>query len=236
MFLYFFLAFFVIKLHLFDVKMNYEKFIQFVRQSEHFDEVQQKELKELTEKYPYFKLMKWLYLRSLNSTNSVYFGQELKKTALYAADRRNLYYYIHPEELQTNEPAVFRNENSGGYFDMLNKLDSKGENNRKSLFSLAEKLKAARETLKTEPKSDAYPEPSTLPTATTEVAPDDEVVKTVIPEDTNYEEMEKRAKRLIKEKKYVEAIEILEELNLNNPKKSIYFADQIRFLKKIIQN
>ena len=36
--------------------------------------------------------------------------------------------------------------------------------------------------------------------------------------------------------KYEEALVILNELNLNNPKKSIYFADQIRFLEKVIAN
>jgi hypothetical protein len=44
------------------------------------------------------------------------------------------------------------------------------------------------------------------------------------------------AKKLIREHKYMEAIEILKLLNLNNPKKSVYFADQIRFLEKVIVN
>ncbi|MDE5903170.1 MAG: hypothetical protein K2H21_08145 [Muribaculaceae bacterium] len=41
---------------------------------------------------------------------------------------------------------------------------------------------------------------------------------------------------LIKNRKYAEALAIIEELNLKNPEKSIYFADQIRFLKKLIIN
>ena len=48
--------------------------------------------------------------------------------------------------------------------------------------------------------------------------------------------LEERSHRLIRERKYPEAIEILKQLNLINPKKSIYFADQIRFLEKIIAN
>lgn len=42
------------------------------------------------------------------------------------------------------------------------------------------------------------------------------------------------AKILIKNRNYTKALEIIEQLNLKNPEKSIYFADQIRFLKKLI--
>ena len=48
--------------------------------------------------------------------------------------------------------------------------------------------------------------------------------------------LEENLKKCIREKKYAEAIEILKKLNLINPKKSIYFADQIRYLEKILQN
>jgi len=41
---------------------------------------------------------------------------------------------------------------------------------------------------------------------------------------------------LVKNGNYSKAIEIISELNLKNPKKSIYFADQIRFLRKLIIN
>ena len=40
--------------------------------------------------------------------------------------------------------------------------------------------------------------------------------------------------KLIKERKYREALQLIEAQNLNNPQKSIYFAHQIRFLKKLI--
>lgn len=41
---------------------------------------------------------------------------------------------------------------------------------------------------------------------------------------------------LIKNRNYEKALEILSDLNLNNSEKSIYFADQIRFIKKLIAN
>lgn len=40
----------------------------------------------------------------------------------------------------------------------------------------------------------------------------------------------------IKQRRYDKALEIIKGLNLNNPNKSIYFADQIRFLEKLIIN
>ena len=40
----------------------------------------------------------------------------------------------------------------------------------------------------------------------------------------------------IKQGRYSKALEIIQRLNLNYPKKNAYFADQIRFLKKLIKN
>ena len=50
--------------------------------------------------------------------------------------------------------------------------------------------------------------------------------------DTNLSES--LARIMIKNGNYQKALEIITEISLNNPKKSIYFADQIRFLKKLI--
>ena len=47
---------------------------------------------------------------------------------------------------------------------------------------------------------------------------------------------ETMAKIYIRQGQYSKAKEIIQQLNLNNPKKSIYFADQLRFLEKLILN
>ena len=44
------------------------------------------------------------------------------------------------------------------------------------------------------------------------------------------------AKIYIKQGRYNKALEIIQRLNLNYPKKNAYFADQIRFLEKLIIN
>ena len=43
-------------------------------------------------------------------------------------------------------------------------------------------------------------------------------------------------KRLVKNREFGRAVEIMEAIYLNNPKKSVYFADQIRFLRKAMVN
>lgn len=47
---------------------------------------------------------------------------------------------------------------------------------------------------------------------------------------------ESLAKMYIAQHKYSQALEIIERLNLKYPEKSIYFADQIRFLAKLVLN
>ena len=49
-------------------------------------------------------------------------------------------------------------------------------------------------------------------------------------------ETEQKASELIKNRDYQGALEIIQRLSLNNPEKSVYFADQIRFLKKLLLN
>lgn len=47
---------------------------------------------------------------------------------------------------------------------------------------------------------------------------------------------ESLAKIYIRQKRYDKAFEIIHTLSLNNPKKSAYFADQLRFLRKLMLN
>ena len=71
-------------------------------------------------------------------------------------------------------------------------------------------------------------------------AEDDEDTKTDVQaeENTEGEEYltETLAKIYVKQRRYDKAIEIIKKLNLKYPKKNAYFADQIRFLEKLIIN
>ncbi|MCH5226942.1 MAG: hypothetical protein J1F16_03880 [Muribaculaceae bacterium] len=60
-------------------------------------------------------------------------------------------------------------------------------------------------------------------------------VEALIPQEESREESTTTGlSTLLKQRRYKEALEFIESQNLNNPQKSIYFAHQIRFLKKLI--
>lgn len=65
--------------------------------------------------------------------------------------------------------------------------------------------------------------PSDHPTAVQETAPDTSLSESL-------------AKIYIRRRRYDKAFEIIHGLSLNNPKKSVYFADQLRFLRKLMLN
>ena len=68
---------------------------------------------------------------------------------------------------------------------------------------------------------------------------DENESETDIPVEENEDESyftETLAKIYIKQQRYDKALEIIKKLNLKYPKKNIYFADQIRFLEKLIIN
>ena len=211
--------------------MNHNELLTLVRHPENLSKEFIPDLKELTQLYPAFVPARILYAKALQLSNNVQFSSNLKLATLYSGNRRWLYYFVHPDMKLSKEP--YRKENTlnshGDYFDMIENLEREGGDTKQSLKNLAERLKSARAMV----VGDTTPKKTKI--EHTQNAINNELVithaaieKTVDPEIL--------AKKMIQEKKYIEAVEILRKLNLNNPKKSVYFADQIRFLEKVIAN
>lgn len=217
--------------------MTQDEFISLVQNPESVTAGHIGDLKEMTEYYPYFVQPRILLAKAACDSKSLHTEKYINQAALYCSDRRQLYYTLYPDKKISNEP--FRLERapkySGNYFDLINSVESEGGDAKQSLKNLADRLKSARAMVSQEPvestkkniaKLDVTTEPVRIPT------PD----YFALNEAKNEEITEEYARKLIKEKKYSEAIQILNKLNLKNPKKSIYFADQIRFLEKVIVN
>jgi len=232
---------------------------------------QVQDLKEISEKFPYFTAARVLYLKSLQLSKGDSFQEELNRTVLYVADKKWLNYYLNPDNQLQPDTGTVRNEKfTGSYFDLLDVAEAPGGESSHKLKSIAEKLKAARlnkedkqpealpktdEVIETVPETKVVqpeivvvkpaienPEPAekeiieVVPVAEETAEKEDLLVEVLDSAVQDTQKMEEEVKVLISKRSYREAIEILEQLNLINPKKSVYFADQIRFLKKVIEN
>ena len=75
-----------------------------------------------------------------------------------------------------------------------------------------------------------------LPEEPSQISPSEETSNNA---DANEDEgvyTEMMAQIYVRQGRYSQALDIIKRLNLDNPKKNIYFADQIRFLEKVIKN
>ena len=217
------------------------------------------DLRRLIDIYPYCEALYWIYLRSLYIKDDAIFDDELMKYGLHISNRKLFYNYL-TYELTTNStpnqdsqlPIINPQLSTPDYFAL-----EQNQAQKQSLQQLAEQLKKARLTRQqqntennntthltlnktTNPDNNPQPKPNTSnlppnPTHTTHKAnktPKIEKDKQTLDSDLS----EEKAKKLIKEQKYLEAIEILRAISLNNPKKSANFALQIKFLETIINN
>jgi len=216
--------------------MTHEDFISFVKQPHLVTGENVSDLKEIVEKYPYFSVARFLFTKSLQVSNNIQFQSTLNTTSVYCSNRRWFYYFIYPEKTISNEPYRYERlkKSSGNYFDLIDVIESEGGDTKQSLRNIAEKLKSARAMVMQPPEPKIH-KPVSIETKINIESPNkahsDSKPIAII---AKYSE--ENAKKLITERKYSEAIEILKGLNLNNPKKSVYFADQIRFLEKVITN
>jgi len=226
--------------------MTHDDFISIVRLPEKVKPEYNPDLKELVDRYPYFVTTRLLYVKSLQQSHSIHYAANLKVASIYCSSRRWFYYFLHPEKMLSTEPyqRTKTGKSSGDYFDMITMIESEGGDTKQSLKNLAERLKSAR-TMVVAPVM--KPELSSIPDLEVVKIPKEILPVLTFPEESKQEIIELKqeiiqeisesnAKKLIIAHKYKDAIEILRALNLNNPKKSVYFADQIRFLEKVIAN
>ncbi|MDR1344418.1 MAG: hypothetical protein LBJ39_03600 [Tannerellaceae bacterium] len=222
-------------------------------------------LRQLVEDYPYFHTARILYLKNLAVLNDVQFGTELKKTAIYVHDRKMLYMLIEqvrlifeehsPEQMQATEDPfdiidvflkgksgadpdpgiIFRQPVSQEYVIPIFEGSGLSENvdtmplQHEDLINdyLRENEISHAHRWKDEEDDTEYATPDSI----TSLQKNDDPKS---PNDSYFTET--LARIYIKQKRYEKALEIIRNLSLKYPEKNIYFADQIRFLEKLIIN
>jgi len=80
--------------------LNKQQIIEYIDHPESLGERDFSDLKTLSENYPYSGILQTLYAKALHNCDSIFFEEQLKKTAIVNANRKKLYQIIHQPKLQ----------------------------------------------------------------------------------------------------------------------------------------
>ena len=217
------------------------------------------ELKAVVEEYPFFQTARLLYVANLYAVHDRSFGEELRKASVFLPDRRALFYMIEGEHyvIETPENAVpaasekSKDRTISLIDNFLSNQREENENKRAKptladlttdyaafLVNQDDVVSDADEAPKLRGQSliDNFIEVTKgkqrieMPDLNDEdynfspaISPEDEEIYT-----------EKMTDIYIKQGRYAEALGILKKICLNKPKKSAYFANQMKLLEVIL--
>jgi hypothetical protein len=223
-------------------------------------------LKQLTEDYPYFHTAKILYLRNLAVLNAQNFASELERMSIYISDRKKLFTLIEGtqyglkikqkekslekpddsfslidsflsfhnpsgEAPPLGSPILFRPSATDDYISWI----TSDETEENTDDSNSPKLRG-QDLIDTFIKEDEQRMPGRRlqPNDADSLDYTPAIEQGTTPQDSYFTET--LARIYIKQKRYEKALQIIKNLSLKYPKKNVYFADQIRFLEKLIIN
>ena len=219
------------------------------------------ELLRLQLDYPYFQAPRFLYLKKLQHLFPERYAGALHENIIYAGDRKSLFYRLeganqiwsrlYPESEKAQEETT----------DAFVLIDSYLESHATELSTkepldgqMPAEVTAYRleELIPADPTAAGTDSSFDLIDAFLEKSPEEKALAPIAPtadtplppstpeteEEPAEEEFltESLAKIYIKQRRYAKALEIIRKLSLKYPEKNIYFADQIRFLEKLIIN
>ncbi len=243
--------------------MDKDKLYKFIEEPDTLITATEETLKTVVETYPFFQTSRLLYTKYLDMTDSDRYVKELGTTAVMCADRRKLFYLIYGKSYrkQLTQPDAIHNSAKDRTEELLDSfLTSLGGSDMSETttldnealnivstdyFSYLEPMEGERTAGPSEDRKlqhhdiiDAFIEKAATEPLFTPYQPGvrTDNQKTTSEEDAGEFLTETLAKIYIKQKKYEQALTIIKRLSLNFPKKSIYFADQIRFLEFLIMN
>ena len=232
--------------------------IDYIRQPESLDGQALEHLRGIVEKYPYYHGARILMLKALYQMHDPGFDEQLRKAAIYVPSRKTLFQLFQAPSLIPESPSksTSRAENSETAMrtetlidTFLDNIPQTKQNTPRIVDATVDymaylmQVETADSSLETPrmPGEDYIDDFLTknegkfdLEDLSAEETPHTNLDQKVEP--TNGILTEAMARIYIKQGKYDKAIEIIRRISLKYPKKNRYFADQIRFLEKLIIN
>ncbi|MEE1084788.1 MAG: hypothetical protein UH850_13770 [Paludibacteraceae bacterium] len=205
------------------------------------------DLEMLTVEYPYVSSFRLLYLQELKRRVDVRYLQELKNSSFSIFDRRLLFQTLSKVggERQTQESEseasikkIREVAQASQPVDILQELEQRPDidGNTGDLIGsdTLESLMKGASSLRKGPKIDLGDFALSAKPDNLDVKDDDSEQVLFQPAEELFSET--LAKIYVKQHKYEKAIKTFRKLMDKNPEKSVYFADQIAFLEKLIKN
>ncbi len=210
------------------------------------------ELRLLVAKYPTFDVARLLMLKNLYLLHDIELGKEMRKAALYLKNRWPLFELMEGYGSSTVEDVAVVDVPVDRTMALI---DAFLETLPQDKFSLEAEGAAAVDYVsaylskETAPKGEVTElrgqslideflsgdnEKITLDLKVESEATEQSTTQEELPENSFFTET--LANIYIKQKKYSKALEIIKRLCLEYPNKNRYFADQIRFLEKIVKH
>ena len=240
--------------------------IELIHHPEHLDRDTLYELRSLLALYPYYQTARLLMLQNLYLLHDPTFDEELRRAAIYITDRRVLFQIIEAAHYQLRkvEPDAKTQESGNRTLSLIDNFlesmpqegDNKDEKKKKRKPTPADAavdyVAYLMETEGGYEQDDSVPEmkgqnliDSFINSDKGRIVLSEEPQYTPqLPDSIGNDEnatdegyfTETLARIYIKQGRYSKALEIIRRLSLVYPKKNAYFADQIRFLEKLIIN
>ncbi len=203
--------------------MNPAEFVKYIDNPTYFQSSPNTvELRELCLKYPFFQSAHILLLLAQNQEDSIFTGDHLAKTAIYAGDRGQLYQRINEKQAQVPVDETQSEIPVSGAYDIETTFTDKkpkaiNVNQDKKLLTnqIIDKFLQEKPSIQ-KPKAEFYSAPKKAAESL---------------DDSTGFATETLAKIYIRQKNYVKALKIYQQLSLQNPEKSNYFAPLIESLK-----
>lgn len=176
------------------------------------------EIKKLTEQFPWFQAAWLLYLKNLKLITHSDFHSELKKAAPLIADRKQLYWLLHPETAMISGKFSYENQSRVSSQYLMGDLEPTDSGDNlidKFLSTKPGKIKVGKHVPEDSPENS-----------------DNEIIAKSVTE-TDELITETLAMIYYDQKKYDKAIEAFQKLSLKYPEKSVYFAGRIEEIEKL---